>query len=172
MAIEIKDAGGCVLVAIDSDSLLGANLSGLDLRGAQMRGLDLTGADLSWADLTGAAMQCCVLDGADLRNAKLSEHLYRATLRDALLDGVTIHWHSAELVSELLRRAAKTPYQLEYAIGGLAVRKCWAALVAEHHPLACWAIGVLAPWVRDGDKAPLFLKHNAAALAKRKLAEN
>jgi Pentapeptide repeats (8 copies) len=170
MAIEIKDDRGHVLATVDADTLVGADLHGLDLRNAKLQKRDMTGANLSSADLTLASMQYCSLDGADLRNATLTEHLYRATLHDALLDGATIHWRSAEVVSELLRRAAQTEEQRAYAIRGLTFRECWDTLINANHPLIPWATDTLAPYVQDGDNAPEFLKHAAAVLAKKKLA--
>jgi hypothetical protein len=167
MSIEIRGDGNRVLATVDAGTLVGAHLSGLDLRNANMRSLDLTAADLSKSDLTGASMVDCVLDDADLREAKLSGHLRGASLKDALLDGALINWHSAEVVSELLRRAAQTEEQAAYAVAGLAARKCWDQLTAECHPLAPWAIDILAPWVKPEDDAPHFLKTRAKALALR-----
>ena len=51
--IKHKDTGD-VLVAIDADSLAGADLSEMDLRGADMSGLDMKGANFLHSDLSGA----------------------------------------------------------------------------------------------------------------------
>lgn len=76
-----------VLLRLECDSLVGANL-----RGAKLRHADLTGADLGNADLRGADLRGAVLRGADLRVADLrganlrGADLRRASLRFARYD--------------------------------------------------------------------------------------
>ena len=56
--VEIKDRHGRVLVAVDADTLRGADLRGADLRWANLSEADLFGADLRWADLRWANLRC------------------------------------------------------------------------------------------------------------------
>jgi uncharacterized protein YjbI with pentapeptide repeats len=140
------------------DTLVSADLSGLDLRCADFQGMDMTGCNLRGSDLRGAMFMRATLDGADMRDCQMSEHHCKASLRDALLDGATIDWRSHELVSELLRRAAQTPAQAAYAVAGLARRDgCYPGIVAAANPELRWAIATLLPYVTPGDNAPAEL---------------
>jgi uncharacterized protein YjbI with pentapeptide repeats len=90
-------------------SLVGADLSGEDLREAHLSGADLTGARLRGAnlhglDLRGACLREAILDGADLRDALLDEcDLRSATLAAALANGS--RFHRADLSLAHLRGA-------------------------------------------------------------------
>jgi|GEM_PF-1327543 len=81
--IEIKHRdSGEVLLRVESDSLVRANLAGADLNGANLAGADLSGAslidtqlrgaDLSGARLVNATMPKADLTGADCRGADFS----------------------------------------------------------------------------------------------------
>lgn len=71
--------------------LLGARLSGRDLRGADLRAALLVGADLRGADLRRASLLGADLRGADLRGADLTGAIYltQAQLEPALGDEAT-----------------------------------------------------------------------------------
>ena len=79
--IRILNKNGDLLLEVDADTLIradliradlsGANLYGADLRGANLRGADLRGADLRGADLRGADLIGANLYGADLSGANL-----------------------------------------------------------------------------------------------------
>lgn len=77
MPIEIKNRWtGAVILTVDADSLIDADLSYANLRGAYLSGedlrdADLRGADLSDADLSGAYLSDADLSDADLRYADL-----------------------------------------------------------------------------------------------------
>jgi len=65
---------GCNLrrAILSSADLRRANLSGADLRGANLDFANLSGADLTSADLGGAKLASADLSGADLRSAILT----------------------------------------------------------------------------------------------------
>lgn len=68
----------------DPDSVVGAELRGVDLRFASARGAFFARADLSGADLGDADLSSADLSGADLSDADLSSaELYRADLNGA-----------------------------------------------------------------------------------------
>ena len=98
--IKILDKYGDVLMTIDEDSLIGANLRGANLSGADLRGADLSGADLRDADLRGADLR-----DADLRGADLSG----ADLRGANLRGETLRPFKADLWLTLTQFRAEVP---------------------------------------------------------------
>lgn len=58
--------GNEIILTLDSESLVGA-----DLRGADLTSADLAGADLRFADLSGAKLLCTDFTGANLMNAKI-----------------------------------------------------------------------------------------------------
>ena len=60
-----------VLLTIEGDSLLGADLRGADLREANLEGADLREANLQRADLRGADLREANLRGVDLQRADL-----------------------------------------------------------------------------------------------------
>jgi Pentapeptide repeats (8 copies) len=162
MAFNIMRAGNFMMAV---DTLVGADLSGLDLRNADFQNQIMTGCNLRGSDLRGAMFMRALLDGADLRDCQLSQNFYQASLRGVLLDGSTPHWNSHEIVSAILLAAAQTPAQAEYAVEGLLTRACWPALVAANHPEMAWAIGVLARRVNvDPEyRAPQVLLDAAAS---------
>src|SRR3954470_21950035 len=63
---------GEVVLRVDGDTLVGADLSGLSLRCADLRDADLSRADLSRADLSSADLRGACLAGADLTGANLT----------------------------------------------------------------------------------------------------
>ena len=78
-----------ILVRLEVDTLMAADLSGAFLLGAEMTGMRCTGAcfrnarmvraclreaDLSGADLRGADLRGAILDGADLTGAVYDSH--------------------------------------------------------------------------------------------------
>jgi uncharacterized protein YjbI with pentapeptide repeats len=70
-------------------SLIGANLSGADLRWNYLQEVDLARANLQEANLAGANLRNANLQGADLRGADMSKtNLEEADLRGADLTGV------------------------------------------------------------------------------------
>ena len=76
-----------MLVEIQQESLIGANLYDADLHGADLRGANLRDANLYGADLYGANLR-----GANLRGANLyGANLYSANLRDANLRGANLY---------------------------------------------------------------------------------
>jgi uncharacterized protein YjbI with pentapeptide repeats len=66
--IEIKNSRGHVLHTVDADTLIGADLSGLDLTDANLRG-----ADLSHAKLVKTNLSYACLENADFNSAELDE---------------------------------------------------------------------------------------------------
>lgn len=95
--IEIKNNyNGMVLHTVDADTLVGADLRGLDLGFADLRGANLLDADLRGANLRGADLRNANLRFADLRNANLRgadlsrADLSRADLRGANLSGADL----------------------------------------------------------------------------------
>jgi uncharacterized protein YjbI with pentapeptide repeats len=104
--MKILNLVGELLLEVPGDSLVGANLSGADLRRADMREANLSGADLrradmreadlSWANLGAADLRWADLSGADLRRANLSladlswANLRSADLRWADLSGANL----------------------------------------------------------------------------------
>ena len=75
---------------LESCTLAGADLAGLDLSDSQMGGADLSGADLSGADLQSAQMGGADLSGADLTGADLVSNLGGANLTGANLTGARV----------------------------------------------------------------------------------
>ena len=74
-------------------NLVGANLSGANLRSADLYGADLSRADLRSADLSGANLRSADLVGANLSGANLrSADLYGADLRYADLYGANLRY--------------------------------------------------------------------------------
>ncbi len=78
--------------------LIGANLSGCNLRRADLRGADLTEASLAGAHLERAILSNARLTDADLRGARLDNavlanaNLAGANLEDASVDGANLAW--------------------------------------------------------------------------------
>lgn len=171
----MRKHGGDPLITIDVGTLRGANLSRYNLSPADFRDADLGGADLSFASLAGAdfrGSRCVGTDflGSDLSQADLRGALFvRARFAGARLEQTIIQWSSAELVSEMLSRAAVTDEQREFAHYGLIHGLCWMQLRALNHQLEAWAISVLETYVSDHvtDEAPEFLRTVAGA-QKRK----
>jgi len=92
--IEIKTYDGEILATVDANTLVGAELEGVDLRNAQLREADLQGANLEGADLSSA-----LLIGAKLNNAKMmNARLGRADMRGASFE-------QANLTNANFRRA-------------------------------------------------------------------
>ena len=84
--MEIKNIKGEVIIVIDGESLVNADLRCVYLRGADLRGADLHGAYLRGADLRRANLQNAYLRGANLRGAILrGANLHGANLSDACL---------------------------------------------------------------------------------------
>ena len=88
--IEIKNRfTGEILLTVQSDTLVGADLHGADLTDANLKGADLTDANLRYANLFGANLfeanlRYANLIGADLLNADLrGADLRFADLTDA-----------------------------------------------------------------------------------------
>lgn len=78
--IEIKDIRGNTIVTVEGESLVRADLSGLDLSYADLRGMDLY----------YAKMVRTKLKGADLRGARLTAaYLVWTDLREAIIDNTT-----------------------------------------------------------------------------------
>ena len=76
--IQIKNRWtGVVIMDVEAETLIGADLSGANLTGADLTGADLTGADLSGADLSGA----------DLRYVR---YFYRAIFSCIFIAGVKL----------------------------------------------------------------------------------
>jgi hypothetical protein len=96
-----------------------------------------------------------------IQSAAESEIGPRATFTDAKLAGVVINWYSIALISAILVQRATNDSERELAVYGPTHKVCWEKLYALHHPAENWAIGVLAPYVRDGDNAPRFLRDAA-----------
>ena len=90
-------------------NLVGANLSGANLRSADLYGADLSRADLRSADLSGANLRSADLVGANLVGANLrSADLYGADLRYADLYGANLRYADlryADLYGANLRSA-------------------------------------------------------------------
>jgi hypothetical protein len=105
---------GKVLHTVDSESLAGVNLVGLDLREANLVDVDLTAANLreaklGGADLSRANLKDSCLIFAHLEFARLVDaNLMSANIFGAALDGTDIYrasFHSASLESASLCRA-------------------------------------------------------------------
>jgi uncharacterized protein YjbI with pentapeptide repeats len=118
--------------------LLGAELSGADLRWsalrqADLRKADLRGADLRWCDLREADLRWADLRGCDLRWSDLiGADLIGADLREADLLGADLRW--ADLIGADLREAdllgadlrwAKGAHLLSITMHGYAVTAVW-----------------------------------------------
>jgi uncharacterized protein YjbI with pentapeptide repeats len=150
------------LVVVDADSLVGVDFRNLDLESADFQRVDLRNCDFRGSRLSGCMLTFANLSGADFSGCDLSRaHFHAADLSGAILDGITIDWFSAPLVNALLQQAAKTNARKEFAVHGLHRRLCSDELLALNHSEADWAIRVLAPYVKDGDKAPAFLRDAA-----------
>jgi len=100
---------GAVILEIEGDNLIDADLRGADLRGADLRGAHLIDADLIDADLRGAHLIDADLRGANLYGAHLrganlrGANLYGAHLIDANLYGADLR--GADLIDADLRGA-------------------------------------------------------------------
>ena len=83
--IEIKQKNsGKVIVTIDADTLMNADLREMDLREADFSGMDLRGVHLDYSDLTGADLSHANLQRASLCGAHLDDaDLQRITLTHA-----------------------------------------------------------------------------------------
>ena len=97
MAIEIKNHDGEVILVVNADTLVGANLSSAYLR--PIAGFSLENADFSNMDLTGVNFEYTDLNGASFYNANLSE----ANFRGADLTGA--YFGKANLSKTTLRNA-------------------------------------------------------------------
>lgn len=113
----IENKKGKILLEIDT--LVGANLSGVDLNEAVLFRADLSGADLSGADLYGTNLNFADLRGASLIKANLSDanltytnlistDLSFANLTNANLNGVDLsntNLHHTNLIDAALDNA-------------------------------------------------------------------
>src|SRR5690349_16408832 len=81
--IEIKHrTNGKVLLTVDAETLVGADLSGASLRNADLMKMDLGNADLRGADLRGADLRYADMRGSDLRGTNLrGARFHRTSLR-------------------------------------------------------------------------------------------
>jgi len=153
--------GGAYLRGADLD---GADLCDANLRGANLRGADLGDANLGDAYLRGANLGDAYLGGANLRGANLDgAHLCGADLCGANLGGAIINWNSHDLIVELLKRAAGDDIDKLKLTGLILLMRewCWGKFLKLDEPLAEWALGVLAEYVKDGDNAPAVLRRMA-----------
>jgi hypothetical protein len=127
---------GRLLYECEAESILEALQKGVAGRA------NLAGANLARANLARANLARANLDGANLA--------------DANLVGAKINWNSHALIGEILRRAAGDDVQRRCLAGGIAISTdwCWGKMLSMEHPEKAWAIGVLLPWIRDGDNAP------------------
>ena len=127
--IEIKNCyTGEVILTLDIETLLYADLSGADLSGANLSRADLSRADLRWADLrwanlSGADLRWANLSGANLSRADLRwadlrwANLSGADLSGANLSGANLS--GANLSGANLSRANLSGANLSRAIGNL-----------------------------------------------------
>ena len=87
---------GAVLLAVDAETLVGANLGGADLAYVNLGGANLYEANLSGAYLGGANLHEANLRGANLRGADLTgANLHGADLVGADLCDVLVNNHTA-----------------------------------------------------------------------------
>lgn len=132
------------------------NLSGADLSGADLRGADLSGADLGWADLSGADLRRADLSGADLSGADLSR--------------ATVNWNSHDLLAELARRDAGDDPHRRMVAGLILVSLDWRwdkFIIVLDSDTQDWFGSVFAPYVKDGDGAPVIVRQYAKAGVQR-----
>lgn len=92
MKIDIFDRRGfTVLHSLHAESLIGADLSGIDLTNANLVALDLQGVKLRNTLLAHADLRLANLRGADFTGADLSHaNLQDADLTGACLDGARL----------------------------------------------------------------------------------
>ena len=158
------DLSGAYLPAAD---LCGADLSGAYLPAANLCGADLREtclqhaylqyADLRSADLRRANLRGADLWGADLRNANLRiANLWGADLRCANLRGAILNWSSRDLIAAILLSEAGTHLARRSLAGLVLVSRdwCWKDFMALKHPETAWAIEVLTPYLREGERPP------------------
>ena len=134
-----------------------ADLRRADLRRADLRCADLWGADLRGADLRRANLRGADLWGADLRSANLRiANLWGADLRCANLRGAILNWSSRDLIAAILLSEAGTHLARRSLAGLMLVSRdwCWKDFMALKHPETAWAIEVLTPYLREGERPP------------------
>lgn len=148
--IQIKSRfDGRVLYECEADTLLEA-LQRAVRAGAYLAGANLVGANLAHADLARANLAHADLVHADLAHANLA--------------GAKINWTSHSLIAEILRREAGNNVEQRCLAGGIAISTdwCWDKIMSIEYPQKAWAIGVLLPWIQEGDNAPERLRKLAA----------
>lgn len=117
--VRLRDADIQDFKALD---LRGADLRGVNLRGALLAGADLRNADLWLSDLRDtdmarADLSNAILVSADLRGADLRKAFFRrADLNKAKLEGITVNWHSIDLIAAILCNTFFERRQRHYAI--------------------------------------------------------
>ena len=153
---------------LHSANLHSADLHSADLHSANLCSADLSSADLRSANLHYANLRYANLSYADLRSADLrSADLSYANLRYANLSKIRIAYQSHDLLAEILKRSAGDDIAKLKVAGLILISrdKCWEGFLdmAEHEPLADWALDELAKWVQPGDEAPKILRKRAAA---------
>jgi hypothetical protein len=159
---------------------------GADLRAARLQGASLHKADLRAARLQGAVLEHAFLGSTDLRHADLREadlrhanlkqaRLVGADLRGTLLigaklDGAILDWRWSNVALELLRGSRERPGDAFSAIAELAFHDdarpySWLKVLLAKRLHTDWALGVLAPHLRQGDNAPELLRRLATDVA-------
>ena len=159
VSANLRDANLRDADLLDAD-LQSADLQGANLHGADLRHASLWRANLQRADLRHASLQCADLRGADLRGANLQcADLRRSDLRRVNLAGAKIDWQSHDLIAEILRLSAGDDWAKRQLAGGILISPDWChdRWMSLEHPLRDWAIGVLSEWVQEGDDAPEYL---------------
>jgi hypothetical protein len=135
------------------NTLRGSDLSGSDLSGSNLRGSDLRGSNLSDSDLRGSDLRDSDLRGSNLRGSNLSG----SDLRDS-----NLNWNSHDILSEILRQAAKGDANLRRTAGLVACSHdwCWQKLIAIATPSElAFAQETLRPWYdTHPDDAPEHVK--------------
>ncbi len=104
------------------------------------------------ANLDGASLDRAILIGAILIGANLDG----ASLDRAILIGAKINWNSHALIAEILRREVGENLEKRCLAGCILISTdwCWQKFLSLDHPQKQWAIGVLLPWIKEGDNAP------------------
>jgi uncharacterized protein YjbI with pentapeptide repeats len=134
-----------------------ADLCDADLSGAYLPAANLCGADLRETCLQYACLQYADLRSADLRSANLRiANLWGADLRCANLRGAILNWSSRDLIAAILLSEAGTHLARRSLAGLMLVSRdwCWKDFMALKHPETAWAIEVLTPYLREGERPP------------------
>ncbi len=149
-------------------NLENADLRNANLRYANLRNANLRNANLRYANLENANLENANLEDANLRYANLENaNLEDANLRYANLDhtclrNATINWNSHDLISEILKRSAKTTNQ--FMIVGLILIKwdwCWNHFYEEivDPETRNWIQTTLNMYVKEGDGHPVYISN-------------